>query len=130
MSRESHFNSILNNSRAAEIFFEACAVAFGSLSWEAANVELIMYRMNYPWVCMVHHCRDMDMGSAAWKVFQEKNRKDCSSSHPVSLCERNKLLQGIDKVEPNMTYLSLNKTWNKLQLLFPSIRSSFFKGGV
>lgn len=74
MSRESHFNSILNNAGAVEIFFsfEACAVAFGSFSWETAYVELIIYRIYYPAFCLVQHYGDMDMGSTTWKIFKKE----------------------------------------------------------
>lgn len=109
-------------------FFEACAVAFGSLSWDAAHVELIMYRMNYPGVCMVQHCRDMDMGSSAWKMFKKRTERTVVSPQPVGLFERNKLVQGNDEVEPSMAYWSLNKPQNKIQL-FSYYSSTFFFGG-
>lgn len=111
-------------------FFEACAVAFGSLSWDAAHVELIMYRMNYPGVCMVHHCRDMDMGNSAWKMFTKRTERAVVSPQPVGLFERNKLVQGNDEVEPSMAYWSLNKPQNKIQLFSYYSSTFFFRGSV
>lgn len=109
MSRESHFNSILNNSRAAEIFFEVCAVAFGSLSWESAYVEPRVHTMNCAGVCTVHHCRNMDMGRTAWKIFKKIIERVVVSLRSVGLFESNKLAQVIDEGEPRIAFLSPNK---------------------
>lgn len=66
MSRESHFNSVLNNSEAAE-FFKACAAVFGCLAWETARVKMLsMGRMNSPGVCT-----SQDLGDYGWKLFRK-----------------------------------------------------------
>ena len=60
--------------------------------------------------CTVHHCRDMDMGSAAWKIFKKIIERVVVSLHFVGLFESNKLAQVVDEGESRIAFLSRNKS--------------------
>lgn len=61
-------------------------------------------------VCTVHHCRDMDMGSAAWKIFKKILERVVVSLQSVRLFESNKLAQVVDEGKPRIAFLSPNKS--------------------
>lgn len=84
-------------------------MAFGSLSWEATHVEPRVHTMNCTGVRTAHHCRNMDMGSAAWKTFKKIIERVVVSLQSVSLFESNKLAQVIDEGEPSIAFLSPDK---------------------
>lgn len=66
MSCESHFNSALNNSGAAEFVRSLCS-AFGCLAWEAAHAEMLSsYRMGSPGVFIAGNLRGRVVEGAAW----------------------------------------------------------------
>lgn len=85
-------------------------MAFGSLSWEAVYVEPRVLTMNCAGVCTVYHCRDMDMGSAAWKIFKKIIERVAVSLQSVGLFESNKLAQVVHEGESMIAFLSLNKS--------------------